>query len=113
AAALPDLARHRLLAPNLPRILVLAEPLVRGRPQVAVVRPLDEIDLADELRLDPDDVSLPHSRHLRDLGKRRRLPLARAQLAEEPIDLPVGEAGAAVADIGEPAAAEDGEKERP
>ena len=61
-------------------LLVLAQPLVRRRPETAVVRPLDELDLAHEPRLDPDDVALAHLRHLRHGIERRRRP-ARAGAA--------------------------------
>ena len=108
--------RHRLLAPHLGRLLVLAEALVGGRAQAAVVRPLDELDLGDELRLDPDDVALADPRHLRHLAERRRVALERLQLLQQPVDLAVVETGADVADVDELAALvgrEDERAERP
>jgi hypothetical protein len=79
---------------------------------VTVVRPLDELDLADELRLEPDDVALAHLRHLRNDLERRLLALERPQLGEQPVDLVVGEPGPAVAHVGELAPTADGEHER-
>ena len=110
--ALTDLVLERLLAPDLGRALVLAEPLVRGRSQMPVVRPLAEADLAHELRLDPDDVALSHLRHLRDLSEWRLRALERPELREQPLDLGIGEARAAIPDKGELAAAIDGENQR-
>ena len=48
---------RRALASHLVGRLVLAQPEVHRRPQPSVVRPLGELDLGDELRLDPGDVA--------------------------------------------------------
>ncbi len=53
------------LVAHLGRGLVLAQALVGGLPDMAVVRPLAEGDLGDEPGLDPDDIAAPHPRHLR------------------------------------------------
>ena len=79
---------------------------------MAVVRPLRELDLADELRLDPHDVARPHLRHLGDDGERRRLAAQRLEQLQQRVDVPVGEAGAAVADPVQLAAAVRAEHER-
>ncbi len=79
---------------------------------MAVVRPLGELDLGDELRLDPDDVALADARHLRNLLERRRVPLERLQLRQEPVDLAVAEPGADVPDVDEVAALVGREHER-
>jgi hypothetical protein len=60
------------------------------------VRPLDELDLGDELRRHPDDVALAHLRHLRHRSEGRRRPLERPELAKELLDFLLGEAGPAV-----------------
>jgi hypothetical protein len=112
ALADPDLLLDRALAVHVLRSLVLAEALVGGRAQAAVVRPLGELDLTDELRLDPDDVALADLWHLRDLFEGRRLALERAQLGEQLLDLRPGEAGADVAYILESRASPDREHER-
>ena len=44
---------HGRLPHNLPGILVLAQALEGGLPDHAVMRPPAELDLGDELRLDP------------------------------------------------------------
>src|SRR5207248_8540185 len=77
-----------------------------------VVRPLGELDLADELRLDPHDVALPDLGHLGHLAEGRVPSLERPQLREQPVDLLLGEAGAAVADPHELVAAAHREHER-
>ena len=61
------------------RLLVVAQALVRRRAQPALPRPLEELDLADELRLDPGDVARAHPRHLRLDRERRRLAPAAAR----------------------------------
>src|ERR1700694_5128973 len=71
---------------------------------MAVVRPLDELDLRDELRLDPDHVALLYAGHLRDGLERRRVALERPQLLEESLNLLVVEPGADVPDVDEVAA---------
>ena len=85
-----------LLATHLVRRLVLAQALERRRPQPAVVRPLRELDLADELRLDPDDVALPHLRHLRHLLANGVSVAQRLELRHQLGDVAVREAGAAL-----------------
>ena len=112
ALPLPDLVRQRLLLAHLLRRLVLAQTLERRRAQVAVVRPLGEDDLADEPRLDPDDVALADARQLRHLANGDVGALERPQLREQLVDRPVGEAGADVADVLELAAAVDAEDQR-
>src|SRR5207248_2129960 len=92
--------------------LVLAQSLVARRPQALVVCPLDELDLGDELRLDPDDVALAHLRHLRHLMERRLLALERTQLLEQTVDLLVREAGTDVARVDELVAFAHAEDER-
>jgi hypothetical protein len=67
------------------------------------MRPLGELDLDDELGLDPDDVALAHAWHLRKLGERRAGPLERPQPREEVVERLLREAGADVADPAEPA----------
>src|SRR5581483_302107 len=96
--------RLRLLAVDLLGFLVLAEALVRRCAQVPVVGPFRELDLGDELRLHPDDVRAPDTRHLRHLRERRLLALDRPEQPQEPVDLGVGEAGADVSDEPELAA---------
>ena len=104
---------QRLLAVHLARRLVLAQPLERRRAQTAVVRPLDELDLADELGLDPDDVGLAHPRHLRHLGERATSGCSSGRsCASSSSMLRVREPGADVADVDELVAAPDAEHER-
>src|SRR5215211_2124316 len=79
---------------------------------MTVVRPLRELHLGNELRRYPHNVVLPDARHLGHPAKRRRLPLERLQLAQEPVDLRVVEARAHVPDVRELAAASYGEHER-
>src|SRR5262245_33344572 len=79
---------------------------------MAVVGPLGELDLGDELGLDPCDVPPADLRHLGDLAERRFLALERAQLCEQPLDLLTGEAGADVANVLELAASAHGQHER-
>ena len=62
------------------------------------MRPLRELDLGDELRLDPDDVALLHLRHLRDDRERRRVLPQRLELFEQLGDGALAEAGADVSD---------------
>src|SRR6185312_16451985 len=109
ALAAADLGLDRQLAAHLLRLLVLAKPLVGGSAEPAVVGPFGELDLADELRLDPEDVVAAHLRHLRDEAEGRCLPLQRLQLAEELLDLLLREARADVADVLEAVPAADGE----
>jgi hypothetical protein len=80
---------------------------------VAVVRPLHELDLGDELRLDPEDVALLDAGHLRHGPEGRSVALERLQLLQEPIDLTVVEARADVAGVDELAALVGGQHERP
>jgi hypothetical protein len=93
-------------------LLVLTETFVRGRAQPAVVRPLGELDLADQPWLDPGDVVAAHLRHLRDESERRALSLERTELLEELLDLLLREPRADVADVLETALAADGEDKR-
>src|SRR5215211_8032106 len=79
---------------------------------MAVVRPLRELDLDDEPRLDPDDLVLADARQLQRHRKRRVLALQRLQQPDEPLDLLLVEPGADVADVGQLAAAPDGEDQR-
>ena len=74
------------------RRLVLLQAQVRRRAQPALVRPLRELDLRDELRLDPRDVGPTHARHLRNLGERRIRALERSEQSQQPLDLAVREA---------------------
>src|SRR5205814_4740687 len=92
------LSGDRHLALDLARRLVLAQTEERGSPKMPVVRPLRELDLADELRLDPHDVALANLRHLRDGCERRGVASQRLELREQVVDLPLGETGSAVAD---------------
>src|SRR5206468_6404125 len=105
AVPLDDAIGDRLLAPQFLGRLVLAQALVRGSAQPAVVRPFGELHLADELRLDPHDVALAHLGHLRDLFERRTRSLQRPELVEQLLDLLAVEAGADVARVDELAAA--------
>src|SRR5207302_7349066 len=77
-----------------------------------VVRPLGELDLGDERRLDPDDVPFLHFRHLRDDGERRRLPPQWLELREQLVDVALAEPRADVPDPLPLAAAMDAEDER-
>ena len=63
----------RVLAMHVLHLLVVPQALVGRRAQPPVARPLQELHLADELRLDPGHVAGAHTRHLRLDGKRRRL----------------------------------------
>ena len=97
---------------HLARRLVLAQPLEGRSAQPPVVRPLDELDLGDQLGPDPDHVGLPDLRHLRDLAKRWPARLERPQLREQLVDVAVGEPGADVAGVLELLASPDAEDER-
>jgi hypothetical protein len=101
ATALPDLGldRRRCLHHHLLGTLVLPQPLVHGRAQVTVVRPLGELDLRHELRFHPHDVALAHLRHLRHFAERRLAALQRLELGEKPVDLVLAEAGTDVARV--------------
>jgi hypothetical protein len=79
---------------------------------MAVVRPLRELDLGHESRLDPDDVALLHLRHLRYDREGRLVPPQRLELLEQLTDLALAEAGADVADPLPLPAALDAEHER-
>ena len=79
--ALHDGRKRRALTAHVRCLLVLTQAQVRGRAQPALVRPLGELDLGDELRLDPDDVRAPYARHLRHLGERRVGALERREHA--------------------------------
>ena len=109
-----DLGRHRhVLCDHLVSQLILAQAEVNGRPQPAVARPLGELDLRHERRLDPGHVAAADLRHLRLLGERRRRPLQRLQQRLEPVELAVGEPGADVARVAEPVGGVHAEHERP
>src|SRR5207244_152353 len=106
----------RELAPDLARVLVLAQAVVHGGAQAAVVRPLRKRDLGDEPRLDPGDVTFPHPGHLRLLREGRALPLERPQLLQEPLDLSLIEPSTDVSDPAQTVLlvhAEDKRAERP
>ena len=80
APALPEHRRQRRSLPaHLGGLLVLAQPEVDRRTKPSLARPLDELDLCDELRLDPDDVATADARHLRRLRERGVSPLERLQ----------------------------------
>ena len=81
--------------------------------KVAVVRPLAEPDLRDELRLDPLHVALAHARQLR-LGSANGVESRRSGFSSLSSlrDLGVVEAGADVADVAQLAAFVDPEDER-
>jgi len=76
------------------------------------VRELAELDLADELRLDPLHVALPDLGQPGNDSERRRVTLERSQLLQEALDLVTAEAGADVADVLELAAFVHREHER-
>src|SRR5262245_46947511 len=65
---------------------------------MSFVRPLHELDLGHESRLDPDDVALLHLRHLRNDRERRLVAPQRPELVEQLADHALTEAGADVAD---------------
>src|SRR5262249_21818380 len=109
---LPFPRLRRPLAPHVLGRLVVSQPLEGRRAQVAVVRPLGELDLGHEPWLDPDDVALLHLRHLRDNRERRLVPAQRLELGEQPSDQALAEAGADVADPLPLLAAMDAEHER-
>ena len=76
------------------------------------MRPLAELDLGDEPRLDPDDVALADARHLRRLGERRvGRSSGRSSFSSRSISS-LAEAGADVADPAQRAALVHGEHER-
>ncbi len=77
------------------------------------MRPLAELDLRHEPRLDPDDVAPLHPGHLRDGGKRRVGPLERPQLLEQHADLAVVEPRPDVAGIAQLSVLVDRKDERP
>ena len=106
---LGDAARSRVTSAAL---LSSRMPEVGRVAQAAVVRPLAEPHLGDELRLDPLHVALAHPRHLRRDGERRRVALRAASGAQQLVDLGVVEAGADVADVAQLAALVDAEHER-
>ena len=77
------------------------------------MRPFHELDLRDELRLDPDHVALSNLRHLRHLAERRLVAPQGTQQVEQLLDLLAAEAGADVARVDELAARVVAEHERP
>ena len=103
AAPLHDLGDGRPLAADLLCRLVVAQTHVDGRAQPPLARPLDELDLGHERRLDPDDVAAADAGHLRHLRERRVLALERAHELQQAVDLLVREAGADVPRPAEPA----------
>src|SRR4029078_7541603 len=82
ALAAADLGLDRQFAAHLLGLLVLAKPLVGGSAKPAVVGPFGELDLADELRLDPEDVVAAHLRHLRGKAEGGGFPPPRLLIAE-------------------------------
>ena len=56
------------------------------------MRPLGELDLRDELRLNPRDVGPAHARHLRHLGEWTVRAPERSEQSQQPRDLAVREA---------------------
>ena len=114
ARSAADLGRHRhVLGDHLVSQLILAQAEVNGRPQPAVPRPLGELDLGDERRLDPGHVAAAHLRHLRLLGERRSSSRRSGfRSIFEPIELAIGEPGADVARVAEPVGCVDAEHER-
>src|SRR5258708_18426674 len=99
--------RARLLADDLARILVRAQALEAGGPQLVAARPLGELHLGDQPRL--DEVRVPG--RAADL-EGRRLALQRPHQVGPPSQRGLGEAGAALARVHEPAVLEIAEQER-
>src|SRR5260370_3659265 len=93
--------RARLLADDLARILVRAQALEAGGPQLVAARPLGELHLGDQPRL--DEVRVPG--RAADL-EGRRLALQRPHQVGHPSQRGLGEAGAHLARAHEPAALE-------
>ena len=108
----PDDVGGRPLVPHLGRRLVLSEALVRGLAHVPVMRPLAELDLGHEARLDPGDVSATNARHPRRHREGRLGPFERSQQGEQASDLAVVEPRADVAGVSQLAAVVDGQDER-
>src|SRR5262249_31381320 len=99
----------RLLAGDLARRLVDAQPVERRMPQLPVGRPLGEADLRDELRT--YEVALLRQRDAAGRERRRAL-LARREVAVETLQRRVVEAGPAAADVAQPAALLHAEQQR-
>src|ERR1700693_4255077 len=78
----------------------------------AVVRPLAELDLGDEARLDPDHVALAHTGQGRPYGKRTRGSSEWGHHLQQPVDLLGVETGADIANVAQPGAFVDSEHER-
>ena len=78
---------------------------------MAVVRPLDERDLAHELRLDPRHVALAYLRHLREVCERYGITPKRLEPGEQVVDQLLAEAGADVPDPLQPAVPVEAEDE--
>ena len=84
--ALGALGRRDRLADDEPGGLVVAQPLVGRRAQHALARPRDELDLADQLGLDPH--RLARDLHAaRDLAERRRVADQGPQHVLEAVEL--------------------------
>ena len=112
AAALLQHRWHRLaFLAHLRSMLVLAQSEVHGRAEPPLVRPLHELDLRDEARLEPDDVRATDPRHLRSLGERRVVPHERLEDLQQPVDLVVAEARADVPRPTKPPGLVDGDDE--
>ena len=77
-----------------------------------VMRPLAELDLGHEARLDPGDVSAADARHLRRHREGRLGPFERSEQGEQASDLAVVEPRADVAGVPQLAAVVDGQDER-
>ena len=111
-----DLVRVRerhpaALGDDLARGLVVSQPLEHRGAELAVVRPLDERDLAHELRLDPRHVAPAHFRHLRGVCERHGITPKRLEPGEQVVDQLLAEAGADVPDPLQPAVPVDAEDE--
>ncbi len=76
------------------------------------MRPLRELDLGDQPRLDPHHVRTANAGHSRHLRKRRLLALKGPQEPEQTLDLPVAETGSDVPGPAEPSRFVDGHDER-
>ena len=98
------------LGPHLGRGFVFAQTLEGGLPHIAVAGPARELDLGDELRLDPVPVGLLARRAL--AAERALVGLERVELLEEPAGIARVEAGADPAGVDEVIAAVDADEQR-